>query len=219
MDTLSFGERTAHIWYTVLLAVSQGNLAIVQRFLKAGIPLEPCIEDDYNWTDSLLQQAIRENQVEMAGLLLDNGATPNAWQCGNSCKTRVSLEAALGHHALLNLLLQYGGGVEGSQALWDITTRFDVMKSAQTLLELGADINEIFTVFSVIEGTELHAAAGFEDRGLGENTVMTKWLLQHGIDHTIKNGAGQTALQVAEQRGHTQVGSLIESWIQDHTVQ
>ena len=85
-----FHEPMAGVWYSVISAISRGDLEIVELFLKAGMPLMSLMEDSYNRVETLLEQAITDDQVEMVAMLLNYGANPNArgWIfSGMSCLT------------------------------------------------------------------------------------------------------------------------------------
>ena len=213
-DPLPWETRERNVHYAVLLAICHGDLAMVRRFVGGSISLLPMIEDNHNWSESLLEKAISANQVEVAAFLLNKGADPNGsfWPFSNY----MSSAASRGKPEMLSLLIEFGGRIEGSHALWDLATLYDPISQAQTLIDFGADINEIFTNSWGNQGTALHAAAltsGPEGTG---NMVMATWLLEHGINHTIKNKDGQTAFELAKEFNREGVANIIENWIQNH---
>lgn len=197
--------------YSVLSAIERGDLEIVELFLRAGMPLMPLIEDSYNRMETLLEQAVRCDQVEIAAMLLNYGANPNEGVSGLGA-TCVALAAIYSRHAMVHLLMERGGNIQDSNALWVMAHLGAEAEAGQTVLDIGADINQNFTA----GGTALHSAAYANPIKYAAGTEFARWLLHRGIDPTIEDDEGKTALQVAEERGHTQLRDLIHSWIQEH---
>ena len=162
----------------------------MEYFLKECESLHPRSGTKYWDVWSLLEVAIHENQVGVARLLLRRGARPTdgtGWFNGpfHSC---MDLAAATGSPVMLDLLLEYRGKIEEPNILWHLAARGHRVDNAQTLLNLGININEIRTT----RGTALHAAAHVfhpdQDNKLDEKAKFAEWLLQHGIDYTIEDG-------------------------------
>ena len=208
---LPWEERMTDLSYSVLSAIERGDLEIVELFLRAGMPLMPLIEDSYNRIETLLEQAVRCDQVEIAAMLLNYGANPNEGVSGLGA-TCVALATIYSHHAMVHLLMERGGNIQDSNALWVMAHLGAEAEAGQTVLDIGADINQNFTA----GGTALHSAAYANPIKYAAGTEFARWLLHRGIDPTIEDDEGKTALQVAEERGHTQLRDLIHSWIQEH---
>ena len=144
---------------------------------------------------------------DFAHFLLQNGANPNGRYIFEK-DTFLGAAARRPTPDMLNLLVQFGARLQGSHALRQ-AAQYRRICNARRLLELGADVNEVFTrpVYDppniqqeAIWGYALH----FAIKG-GELCVpvqdspaeMVQFLLEHGAGTDFLDEDGKTPLQVA----------------------
>jgi ankyrin repeat protein len=147
-------------------------------------------------------------KIDFAHFLLRKGANPNGRYIfeKDTFLGAAAIQPALD---MLNLLIQFGARLQGSHALRQ-AAQYRRICNARRLLELGADVNEVFTrpdydrpyvERETIWGCALH----FAIKG-GELNVpvqdspaeMVQFLLDHGARTDILDGDGKTPLQVAQ---------------------
>ena len=135
--------------------------------------------------------AISQQLPEKTQFLLSKGVNPNSWGFLPE-DTLLSRAARYPSVENVNLLLEYGAQVPGSHALRLAAENgnFDV---ARRLLEVDADVNEVFTIGPIVDqgetdnlGTALHAAAR------NNRVEIAKFVLDHGADAAIKDQEGMT---------------------------
>ncbi|PWA40996.1 E3 ubiquitin-protein ligase XBAT35 [Artemisia annua] len=95
--------------------------------------------------------------------------------------------------------------IKGRTPLMVASMNLQLYDVAKTLIELGADVNSLTVGFS--PGTPLHFAA---KRGLEQ---MVKLLLLNGANALVMNVNDQTALDLATDKGHSNVVRAIENHI------
>ncbi|KAN0098923.1 ankyrin repeat protein [Hyaloscypha variabilis] len=147
-------------------------------------------------------------KIDFTRFLLQKGANPNGRYIFEK-DTFLGAAARLPTPDMLNLLIQFGARLQGSHALRQ-AAQFRQICNARRLLELGADVNEVFTrpVYDTpyveqeaIWGCALH----FAIKG-GELNVpiqdspaeMVQFLLDNGARTDILDGDGKTPLQIAQ---------------------
>ncbi|HEY1052447.1 MAG TPA: ankyrin repeat domain-containing protein [Prosthecobacter sp.] len=143
------------------------------------------------------------NCMEMAHLLLANGADPNIQDKYGS--TPIQCAASSGNLEYLNLLLAAGAdpayvSPDGQDALYAALLEGN-LECIERLMSLGGDIN------------------AQDDRGktvlsryamAGGDIKMIKWLLEHGADKSIPDENGDTPLDWARENGHAEIVKLLE---------
>ncbi|CAL4216571.1 unnamed protein product [Meganyctiphanes norvegica] len=114
----------------------------------------------------------------------------------------------MGDNDRLLQLLQSGGHNVNDRNPWAGGTalhwaaRHDRVSTMALLVDHGADLS----VRDSDNNTPLHDAAW------GNNHAAVNWLLQRPeVDATATNKAGKTAADVADRRGHTQLGAMIRA--------
>ena len=157
---------------------------------------------------SPLACAIQYSNYEFAEFLLQKGANPNGLYMRGE-DTFLSCAACSSTPDMLNLLVQHGARLRGSQALRQAAQCCRV-NNAKRLLELGVDINEVFTRYDyssipsrkvncgcalhfAIKGRQLHKPI------TDSPTEMVRFLLEQGAQADILDGDGKTPLQVARK--------------------
>lgn len=145
---------------------------------------------------------------------LDRDADPNA-----RCDWDITpLSAAMRKASIftIKLLLQRGGDIRKGQLIHFAVERetSDAIEVIEMLLDLGASLTSIqyendapswLENMAFGMGTPLHLAA---KRGSYE---IVSYLLYRGAERTLKDSLGRTALEVAENEGHTEVLELLRA--------
>lgn len=190
------------------VAVASGYKDIVGYLLEHGAKLD---QSWMCWTPLLI--AVSKNNISMVQFLLDRGADANF--NGNEEFSLLELAASNGYREIVKLLLDYGASkIQGrvyskdynSPLLSAVNNRhYDVMK---LLLERGIDVNQRRTCSG---GTALHGAVHN-----GDIQAVGILLKVHGIDVTIKNCVGKTALDLSA--GNLEIGELILSFMIQHDI-
>jgi ankyrin repeat protein len=145
--------------------------------------------------------------------LLEHGADPNR-QCSIDF-TPLSLAAQFGTvHTIKVMLDDYDGDVQRGQLLhYAVRRKTDVVDVLELLLDRGAPINQTMYEkhdwsrrfhFWMPLGTALHEA------GRVDNVKAARYLLSRGIDASIKDTKGDTALEWARRCNSAKVVRLLE---------
>jgi ankyrin repeat protein len=126
------------------LAAKQGNPAIIEQLLKAGVdPNDPI--NFANSTETPLLHAARAGNIDAVNLLIRAGAKVNAREGWNG-QTPLAWAAAEGHAAVVQTLLDGGADIhERSNAgttAFILAVRKGDMATVQTMLKAGANVNE-----------------------------------------------------------------------------
>ena len=145
--------------------------------------------------------------------LLQYGADPN-----RGCdidKTPLSVATQYASVHLVKIMIDdYGGDVSKGQLLhYAVHRDYDIIEALELLLDRGAPINQ--TMYANHDwsrrwhhwlplGTALHDAAGY-----GKLRAV-KYLVKRGIDVSIKDSRGHTALEVANEFKHADIVEFLE---------
>ena len=180
-------------------AIAHGDLADV-RLQLAATPAS--LEQGRDKTRSPLAQAVLRNKTEIALLLLDSGAKPDALD--GSQRSILHLAVERNNPALVTALLKAGAkpdvrDKDGWTPLHHAAAKNQV-PSAKALLAGGANP----MVLSELGGTPLHEAAA------SGSAEMVQLLLDHKVDATLKSKQGVTALDIAKKY-HNQAAIAILS--------
>ncbi|MCX5643647.1 MAG: ankyrin repeat domain-containing protein [Phycisphaerae bacterium] len=219
-----FDVKTQFGWTAFRLAASQGNRDLVEIFASKGtdvstLPLAACVgnlarvkslveqgadpnaKDEFGWTP--LYWAASTGQEEVAAYLIGKGATVDAKTIDERTPLHQAAQAGAAH--LVELLISKGLDVNvkdkrGNTPLHGAAAagRREV---AELLIAKGADINAKTT--NEHWTTPLHSAA------FAGHKEMVELLIARGADANIRNYRGHTALDLAEQRGHTEIAEVL----------
>jgi len=180
--------------------VDNGNIKMVSRLLDK----DPTIVNRRNeaeWTP--LHLACFKGNIEMAGLLLENGADINAKS--RTGMTPVYLAATEGYYKLVLLLADKGANlnIPANNSEWTPLMRAcskGYFETVEVLIKYGADIN----AKSKAGWTPLHGAA---EQG---HLKIVELLVNAGADVNIKNNLGRTPLDLAIENNHERVIRYLE---------
>ena len=186
-------------WYDrpyFLLAVDQGNLEAVERFVEAGA--------DVNMTDKIsplrgtaIHSCAHLGRVKIAEFLIGKGLNVSAVMEDGRGALHSLAWATRPEEAMATLLVEAGADVE---ARWitdtplHSTARTDNVRIMRRLLDLGANLDA-----ATDDGSRpLHiAAAGF-------NAATVRCLLEAGQNIQVTDGNGRTPLHRAARSGETE---------------
>ena len=224
----TLSSRNAGFHETALhTAAVEGDAATCALLVSHGAAVD--LKDAKGCTP--LSRAIFEGHVHVARLLLGTGQC-DLEQCNHAAENPTYLAALRGHAQCLELLLtcsrcaatepgKAGGGQPlgapppAQRAYHDGYTPVHAAVISRSLRCLELLLSAGFPVSAQNKylQTGLHIAASLEVRS-GDNAPFeaTERLLAAGCDATLKDERGQTALMVAQSRGHT----LLAQLLQDH---
>ncbi|CAG9975651.1 unnamed protein product [Clonostachys byssicola] len=186
-----------------LYAVKSKSPSVVQALLDAGMHVDEEIEK----MGPPLSIAIRTQSSEMVNFLLDKGADVN----GVEWIPPVSFLASAAERPSLDILaalLDHGATLPGSHALRTAAEAGNI-SAVEMLLERGADIDEVhkWDIYGNemdIIGTALHEAVE------NDQAEMVKFLLKRGAKRDVKNGRGETAMDVAEKDNKEEILKILD---------
>ena len=175
-------------YQTIDEAIAHGDLADVRLHLAAN---PQSLQQGKDKTRTPLAQAVLRNKTEIALLLLESGAKPDALDASQRSVLHLAVER--NNPALVTALLKAGAkpdvrDKDGWTPLHHAAAKNQVA-SAKALLAGGANL----MVLSVLGGTPLHEAAA------SGGAEMVQLLLDHKVDPTIKSKEGVTALDIAKK--------------------
>ena len=192
--------------HSIALAALEGNdaLSVIKLFFEYG--MKP--DHDLHWGINPMARAISRGNIDLARFLLSRGAKPSGRYIQPE-DTFLGAAARLAKPDMLNLLIEHGVKVEGSQALRQAAENGQV-HNAKILLEHGADVNERFTRYDYMENKNktlvypLHwavigQAVQFHKRQASEAETV-RFLLSQGAKADVLDGAGKTPFQLAVEK-------------------
>ena len=193
----------------LMYASKRGRIDMVEKLLEKGA--SPHVSNFFDNTP--LREAIKAGHEEIVKLMLRHTCGGSDFQ--RSLGFGLIQAAQDGRKYLVELLLKSGADVNAHGRPDSTDTPTDscaLLEAAQRgygdivrlLLDCGANIN---CESSSCGNTALICAAA------AGHATMVKLLLDHNASATIKNVWGQTALQVAEQKGYKEIVQLIERYI------
>ena len=181
-------------------AVTSGNLDQAQALLE----VEPMLVESKADGSYPIFEVLREDQMQMFMLLIDNGADVNVKdEQGN---TPLHYAAQEGQTELTKILIDKGANIS-AKGLKDLTPLHAAAKGGNkdvvvSLLDAGADVN----AENYMERTPLHFAAK------NGHIDIVEVLLARGAAVNAKDRSpGLTPLHYAAQQGHKEVAELLLS--------
>ena len=151
-----------------------------------------------------LHHAIKNGYTDIAEVLLENGANPNACAAGDVTPLHVAV--GNGYTKLVTLLLSKGAHVDALLAQGRITPLWlAVDKEKKQCVELLLEAKAQATIQDDNEWSPLHVAAKNGSAGIA------RLLIAHGADVQCANNKGYAPLQVAAEEGYTQVVEILLS--------
>ena len=178
------------------------SLEVFRVFLEYGMT------PDYNLDRAIspFARAVASNQVDLAAFFLSRGAKPTGRYIIEN-DTYLGTAARRPSSDMLELLIEHGSKLEGSQALAQ-AVQYGQIDNVEILLELGVDINEVYTTMDYVAretknlGSALHFAVtggplDIERQYLEAEVVH--FLLGRGAKADLTDGEGRTPLKVAVQ--------------------
>ena len=192
--------------HSVIHSALEGSdaISVFKVFFDYGMKADINLERAINPTAC----AVARNNVALVRLLLEHGAKSTG-HCLQAEDTYLGAAARQDGSEMLQLLIQHGANLEGSQALRQ-AVQSGKLANAQMLLDLGADVNEEYTKWSIdtrkdeIWGRPLHFAikgTPLNVRGRSASKEETvRWLLARGAKTDVLDEEGKTPLQFAIER-------------------
>jgi len=189
-------------------------LAVFKLFAEYGMKPDHNLDRAINPT----AHAIAMNNVELVRYFLAQGANPT----GRYIQREDTYLGAATRHPqsyMLELLLEHGSKLEGSQALRQAVERGQI-RNAEILLDRGADVNETFTQYNFHEGRDkvwgcpLHFAISpweSQVRGASKPEVV-QFLLFRGAKPELRNGQGKTTLDLAVEEKEEAVVRILSDY-------
>ena len=223
-DQRALIERDSAGTPVLVLAVKQGNLAMVETLIRNGAAVNIANDNPLLW-------AARSGREDMVRLLLDNGAEIN--QGDNTYKTPLAYAKEAGHTAIADLLVARGATMQDNESkaffavLGGHREQMEAMRAegvnlnalaphgypliciaaqgghvdmAEFLMAQGADVNAGHPQLGC---TPLHGAA---QEGKAE---MTRFLLSKGAKINATDTAGATPLHTAAWWGRADVAQVL----------
>lgn len=148
--------------------------------------------------------------AEMTSWFLEHGANPNT-QCEVDC-TPLSYAVRNAPLSIIELLLEHGGDVQKGQLLQYAVLREEELEDVISLLvKRGTPLNAtmyqdgptLMRFFPMSLGTALHIST---ERGR-ENAIRI--LIRLGVDTSVKDANGDTALEWAQKWNKTEMVRLL----------
>jgi ankyrin repeat protein len=171
-------------------AIRVGSADILEALIRAGAVVN---EDLINGFTALhAVSTVEEHEyLDIARLLLDNGADVNAKDRANHNKTPLYYAIENNHNNIVQLLIARGAdinNVSDSHTGFMAAIVYNNNEAIDILINAGANINE----HGEIGYTALHFASR------DNNLVAAQKLLAAGADRTLVNNNGKTALDLAK---------------------
>lgn len=178
-------------------AAAKGNVEITKTLLLAGARGVDLAYRHGLYQDTVLQRASVYGRSDVARLLLQSNADPNAPALGDFGRTALQGAAYNGHLELTSILLEAGADVNGQPSLNGTTALsysldFNYQNIARLLIDAGADVN-------AISGRHYHCATALQMAAKNGFLESVDRLVYAGADVNAISRDGETALTIAIQ--------------------
>ena len=189
--------QNGHNDSAISIASTYGHTDLVKRLLEEGANTESLVGDG-----SALVNALVEGHMEIAGILLANGADVNAQDAD-----LILIASSEGHKEIAELLLEQGADANASDeysgsALQTASSGGHV-EIVELLLEHEADINASDDTSESQNGTALQCASR------SGHTDVVKLLLTRNPEVNASGGQDGSALTSASRRGSKDIVELL----------
>lgn len=145
----------------------------------------------------VLSVAVSNNNVEWIEFCLKHNADPNFWLY-DEYKTVLAEAAENGNTKIIELLLANGASKQNSGALI-FAAEAGQKDAVSLLLSKGLDINEIGVAHPQDDRTLEEVGSALHKAIENKHSEVIDILLKAGIDTSLKNGHGMTALELAQE--------------------
>ena len=188
------------------IAIDHGNTAALKCIFRHRKPMW-----DF-WQSTILHEPARTGNVEMAQLLLDQGAL--VFVRDSRGLTPLHIAARYGSVEMIRLLIEKGGADVNSPQLHEDS----ILTSGSTALHIAAFNMKVDAVKALLnydastlvkddeDNTALHITAR---HSLSDETDIMLMLIQHGAEIDPQNNIGMTPLDEAAYRGHFRMVRLL----------
>lgn len=191
------------------LAAWSGKVEVTRLLLEAGANVNASSDNG----DTPLILACQHGNSDVADVLLDKGC--NSWTTNKSGESALDLACRFGHVHVVELLLKSkevrsiltSGEPQKTDPPLHLASKAGHVEIVRMLLEADADINHVTK-----NGTCLHEAA------LYGKTEVVKSLLEWGIDSTVINDEGHTALDEVNLFTSSKASSEIKHLLKEAAV-
>jgi ankyrin repeat protein len=170
---------------------------VVELLLAKGARIDPSAVRD---NEMLLRFAVEHRLQDLAGKLLANGTNANVVDHGRTGMSLLAAAVNNGDKEMVMLLIAHGADVNRADDFYQRPldyASYAYKDVAELLLAHGADVNA---------GGLLHDAAARGDK------VIVELFLAHGADVNAGADKGETALDEAIARGHTDVAEILRKY-------
>lgn len=200
----------------VVISALEGSnpVAVFKLFFEYGM------EPDYNLdrAGNATSFAIAKGKIDLVKFFLEKGANPTGRYLQPE-DTYLGAAARQQTSDMLKLLIEKGANLKGSQALRQ-AAQSGRPNNAKFLLDIGADINELYIRYNTFErkneitGAPLHwAVKGTPLNRPGKpasKSEMVRFLLSHGAKPELIDEAGKSAFQLALDLHETDVVQVLK---------
>lgn len=187
-------DTAGHAVAYLMMAANEDRIKVAQYLVEAGLIN---IDTYPEHCGTLLGFAVVQSRYDFAKYLLERGAKPGLSVALNRYLRIITCAAELSDTAMIELLLEHGAVLKGSQALI-FAVRKGKLENAKILIARGADLNEVKEDRSLYPNphkgaTALHIAV---EKGYLE---VVDLLLQAGADVFIRDAEGKTPAEIARE--------------------
>ncbi|KAL5332651.1 ankyrin repeat-containing domain protein [Aspergillus crustosus] len=155
------------------------------------------------WYGDILGVKAAGNRLDWVKFCLEHGADPNR-NLVDEYLSALSCAASTGSIEMVDLLLQHGARLKGSNAIVEAAI-YGNLEMVKHLLLKGADIDEVGIEGPAGDecyydmGSPLHQAA------MEGHTRLALFLIDAGANIHLKNPVGRTAEDIALEKNHTEI--------------
>ncbi|KAJ3115798.1 hypothetical protein HDU96_011076 [Phlyctochytrium bullatum] len=192
-------------------ACKAGTLPWCLTALVAGLcdneTLDPVRKD--GWTP--LHEAAKSGNAFAARYLIDRGAKIEAI-ITNEELTPLHVAAKYGKNEVVRLLLEKGAKLDARMSLGSTAVHTAALNGFKEVLETLFDAAaEREGALDVLMGPDRSGHTALHNAAMGGKDGVVGLLLQRGLDPMARNKDGKTAADLAAEKGHSGVTSLLEA--------